>query len=511
MVNGHADMVAFGYKYHNACMTKLLMKKESKTEIKNENDEMHNADIHTETFTHLIDEITPTLIQSKCIYYLSQIRDRYQRLLQQNNENVDATYRSSCLKKRLQNHYGDSIQFIPQDGKTDIVYSSSITIPELIKEVVKMKEKCNEVDDLSQDVLHLKPSSSNTNAHPQSVFEFGNSIRSSIKDTNNVPEDNENGSSHEVDISIKVEHIPISLYNLIACILTASGIDNLDENNRVCLNEQMKRKVLSICQDIMATVSVKQMPKHVALGLHILRQTRSRELVTILNRFGHCISYIEAQRYITAMANKVEQETNTRGVFIPSNIRPGVFTQFALDNLDFQMDNINGKTLHATTHNIYQYRNGQGIDTTTRYGKSRLTNFDASEFRIQESELKIQDRRKSRSIKDIDMQPFARADVVNVLDENTIWMLSRRQVTPGKIYDVNWKSFHESYCDTVQRSTTIGFGPMFPESPTNPDVVLKSIDYFLQVSTELNQDATVITCDQAIYDIVKGKPRAPLI
>ena len=44
----------------------------------------------------------------------------------------------------------------------------------------------------------------------------------------------------------------------------------------------------------------------------------------------------------------------------------------------------------------------------------------------------------------------------------------------------------------------------FPQSPTNPDVVQASLDYFMSLTQQMNQSSTIVTCDQAIYDIVKG-------
>ena len=81
--------------------------------------------------------------------------------------------------------------------------------------------------------------------------------------------------------------------------------------------------MLSICQDLASNVTKLPMPKHVGLAVHI----SSRDLVTILNRFGHCISliaYIASQRYITAMAKKIEPDTALHGVFIPEYLN-GVF------------------------------------------------------------------------------------------------------------------------------------------------------------------------------------------
>ena len=50
----------------------------------------------------------------------------------------------------------------------------------------------------------------------------------------------------------------------------------------------------------------------------------------------------------------------------------------------------------------------------------------------------------------------------------------------------------------------IAYGPIFPESPTKASVVETSLDYFMKVMTKLGQTKTVVTCDQAIYDIAKS-------
>ena len=56
-------------------------------------------------------------------------------------------------------------------------------------------------------------------------------------------------------------------------------------------------KVLNISQDIMLCVTKVQMLKQIGLAQTVLRQTRSRDVVTFLNRTGHSISYHEAKIY----------------------------------------------------------------------------------------------------------------------------------------------------------------------------------------------------------------------
>ncbi|KAG1651094.1 hypothetical protein GQR58_027494 [Nymphon striatum] len=58
--------------------------------------------------------------------------------------------------------------------------------------------------------------------------------------------------------------------------------------------------------------------------------------------------------------------------------------------------------------------------------------------------------------------------------------------------------------------TNIGYDLMYPQTPTNPDVVKTSLDYFVSLNLKLGQSKTLITCDQAIYDIIKGLVRNPV-
>ena len=93
--------------------------------------------------------------------------------------------------------------------------------------------------------------------------------------------------------------------------------------------------------------------------------------------------------------------------FIPANLKPGLFTQFAIDNLDFRENTQDGTTMHATTHNIYQHDN---CDQESQSGpltplllakKPRLAACTGSQFSLfqtHESGLTLKDRQKGRSL-----------------------------------------------------------------------------------------------------------------
>jgi len=100
----------------------------------------------------------------------------------------------------------------------------------------------------------------------------------------------------------------------------------------------------------------------------------------------------------------------------------------------------------------------------------------------------------------------------NVLvDVNIVWFL--RRMFPTQIMTAEddspcsvptWNAFFELYSGKQAHKTKIGYGPMYPQTPTNPDVVKTSLDYFVSLNLKLGQLNTVKTCDQAIYDIIKG-------
>ena len=49
------------------------------------------------------------------------------------------------------------------------------------------------------------------------------------------------------------------------------------------------------------------MPKHLLLGMSVRHLTGSAELITVLNRFGHCASYSVLLELETAMCSSTEQ------------------------------------------------------------------------------------------------------------------------------------------------------------------------------------------------------------
>ena len=132
--------------------------------------------------------------------------------------------------------------------------------------------------------------------------------------------------------------------------------EDFDETTH-CINEDDETRVLMLGQDIVHTSTRCQIrtPKHVGLGITVHHLTGSKQLVTLLNKMGHCCSYNDFELITTSLAREISARSEPHGLIVPSNLFPGVFVQFAAGNNDLNEDTLDGKhTTHATTMIAYQ-------------------------------------------------------------------------------------------------------------------------------------------------------------
>lgn len=72
-------------------------------------------------------------------------------------------------------------------------------------------------------------------------------------------------------------------------------------------------------------------------------------MVTLINHFGHEISYTELEELQTAMAESRLSQNNADDVYLPSNINPALRDSLCLDNNDINEETLSGSgTTHCT-------------------------------------------------------------------------------------------------------------------------------------------------------------------
>ena len=120
------------------------------------------------------------------------------------------------------------------------------------------------------------------------------------------------------------------------------------------LSKKHKRLISSFGQDICRAVTNAEwkLPKHILLCMTLRHLFRSKELITLLNRFGHCENHSFSLELETMIANAVNASSSLiTNQIIRNPIGPTVFhSQF--DNYDQLINDLSGKGSVHTAHGI---------------------------------------------------------------------------------------------------------------------------------------------------------------
>ena len=238
--------------------------------------------------------------------------------------------------------------------------------------------------------------------------------RESTETSKNIDDDIKGSDRNVPTIDISSECalniIPLDLYNYLGWLLSDEDL-TFQTDGKLNVSDSLHRTIIGLTQYIMFNASYIATPKHVGLGLHLIKELRIKALLTVMNRFGNTISYQCTQRYLTTIADDLSKQSDIDWVFILSELRNGGFIQCALDELDFTEHTADGSTLHATTHTMYKYlRKETGHQLLSKVAiplkKGRGIALQSSTlFTASERSISVNDRRKTRSIKGVSLLP----------------------------------------------------------------------------------------------------------
>ena len=289
--NDHKDMITANFCYHKSCMDSFMNRKRLSSHIP-----LHIN--YEESFEQLVEEINYKLFHKESVLFLSQLRDRYRQLLAGKGLDNASTYPSGKLKNHLLKYYGKSIQIISQYSKSSLVCSSKITVGKMCELATELKNELDDFQMQTESDESEKESFTDIDRTETDSFYLAKHLQSAMKSSAKIVKaatssDNQvSGTVHNLELSYEtvVKHIPSALYNFLAFLTTDAGPE-LGENGFVSLQQQKHEQVLNMAQDLMVNVTKLPMPNHIGLALHVLKHTRSKDLVTVLSRFGHVISY----------------------------------------------------------------------------------------------------------------------------------------------------------------------------------------------------------------------------
>lgn len=100
----------------------------------------------------------------------------------------------------------------------------------------------------------------------------------------------------------------------------------------------------------------REAPLTMFIGLVIHGKTRNRDLIYTLYSLGLFVSYEKVLGISTEMCNSVCRRYEEVGVVSPLNLRNGLFTTAALDNINHNPNSTTAKgSFHGTGISLFQY------------------------------------------------------------------------------------------------------------------------------------------------------------
>ena len=298
--------------------------------------------IYEEAFEELKNELEIQMVQRLQVLRMSSLRARYVELLSLRGV-VNAEYRNEKLKSRLQRSFGKKVSFWhPRHrSETQLIYYEEIPKGQVVECGYhrSFEEMCLDEED-EETVNH--------------IYHCAKTVRAALL-------------NHDIgmpwppcatDLKQTNVDLPPVAYNLLAWILTEDKENRPIENSqRVTINDPIvHRPILRIGQDLVYNIwkGRQKTPKHVALPITVKNLTGCKEVITLLSRFGHGISYEQVLAIETGLAEK-QMEAEEQGLILPSNVQSNVFSMFCWDNIDLLEETLSGKgTSHCTNGIIVQ-------------------------------------------------------------------------------------------------------------------------------------------------------------
>ena len=141
--------------------------------------------------------------------------------------------------------------------------------------------------------------------------------------------------------------IPENLQNFYKILYTGS-------ESGPCSSRKTRLTNSSSADAIFACSGGKLIPgKHLSLGLALKSMTGSKSVVSLLNRFGHCIGDETVRR----MDMSFEEAVNQNDTILPSHIQisPNLLTGLAWNNFDINIEILSkANTIHRTYGICYE-------------------------------------------------------------------------------------------------------------------------------------------------------------
>lgn len=467
----HFDLKAREAHYHPTCRRNYTREGD-----RNKNKKVHievkqEQEAHQAAFEHLCQYVNESIIQRGNVERVTMLKEKYLLFMQEQRPDFyNPCYKTDKLKDKLQKKYGRMLQFWQPNYKSELVYSLEIPKGQAIE--VAFEVAASETKRIEEAALVLR-----------------RTILDAHKGTPGMPWPPSKDFLLGDDIQI-----PPLLQDFLT-VLIAGG---------KTAGAKKAKVVQSISQDLCKATTRGQwmMPKHLLLGMTIRHLTGSAEIVTIVNRFGHCASYSYLLELETAMCDSI---TDRVGILPPSmQVEDSKVTHFCWDNFDLTEETTTGTgTTHSAHGIIIQEvsintgsRQPDGGNRSVSRTKKRSVSY------IPHQITPCFAKPKAEPVLPLSLIKFSQDNIKKVAEfSDSLWLLSRF-ISQGSNQTVpswaGWVSLTGNVEEEVDVKSKVDYMPPVNAPITENATVQHIIRVSQAASREINQEYTIVTFDLAV-------------
>ena len=481
------DLVAIEAQYHIGCLTKF---RNSHRSLKRKEDNMDEDSLNemmneSRAFVELTTYIETCVEEGKMLFKLSELHSMYEARL--GDLGIRKQINKTRLKTSLLDHFRDAQE--QHDGKHVVIVFKE-AMHSLLKDALKKRDISDDANNLAKvasivrkDILEHKG------------FSFAGCF----------------------PLECQEKSIPTSLKSLVSMII--NGLNLKDQNH--CESQAC----LTVCQTIIFNIkrrpseSISSKPRHVAprepplplyIGFNIHSLTRSQTLITRLYQLGLSVSYdriLEIQNWLATSVSERFEEDNC---VCPPNLRKGLFSVAALDNIDHNPSSTTASSsFHGTSISIFQF------PTQDKPGDCRpplkVPPTGNQRHRLPESYGNVPPvslTATAVSVPITNQLSSFEGNLNPAIAQGNAWLEHGQQKLQGTLTSTDtiaWAAYHSTR-DSQQHSPAAirALLPLFYEKAATPAMVKHGMDVIRDAITLANPgQIPVIAFDQPLFTIAK--------
>lgn len=462
------DIVAAEACYHRSCYRTYTRPDRIQKE-KEDNDGC--SCLETKAYDMLFMYIRDEFFTRPDVIYLSSLSEKLKSFM--TSVGCGEMYLSTKknLRRKLETEFGTTLCFTCDDKGDWIVYPDSLSRNEMAKSNIKLQRE-----------LHMMKSKSFISCLERTA----NAIRKDINDQD-CPT---SWPPQPTDLSKSSIELPFSLTTFLRMVFGGSLQSE-------CVSVRVENVVNSVGQDIVYCVSSgrKILPKHILLPFVIKSLTGNVELITILNRLGHCTSCSMSEQIETALCMQKVEEYGNECPALPSNVHPLLPTTLVWDNIDRLEETLSGK---GTSHRI----NGiivqpPFIGPLPQRDTHSMQKTKKRSFSLETKPLPVYNAGSKSGPPHIDITLDMNSVNANQSRlKNLSWVLKR--FFHSKV--PSWTGFNiKLYLGKDVQKDTLGYLPTINAPATCMSAVHEVLQQSKQIQCALQLPAIVCVFDQALY------------